>query len=636
MISANLIESLLKQESNSLSKAVSLQPGQLINGKVIKLFPNQTAEIQVGANKMIASLEVPLTANDRYWFQVQPGEGKVHLKVLIGQGNSEKSTTSSFEGLLKLLGMNMTKENIDLIRFFIKEQLPLTKESFTTASQWLNQLETQKEGLEALKQIFSRNLPLSKDIFLSLTAAIRNEPMHSLISRLSLLLENDHDTETGKKLYELSTNLLTTGKEKAYEKAITHLFSSWLGQDKEKSEAAFQILQRIGWLPKGSEDKVLDHALQKSPFLVTDTEKNQGSNISGELVRPIQTMEGRSQSSSLDNVLENSNQKQNVDWRRSLPKEGLEILTSIIKHENNNPESVRRFLHSFKADPQFTDVQKDTILKGIINLFSRTEGEKVMDPAFHSLREFINSSHVGMGKGNSNSVLELIKQLSMTLESEATNLENSSSLSNKLKLLMRSIGFNYEHDTIQLLQNGQQPGLEEIDALKPLLIKFLNEDHSFPIKETAEQLLNKISGLQMLSQEIGPIQQYLVQVPFNFLDKTVDLTVQWNGRKKEDGKIDPDYCRLLFYLELSSLKETIVDVKIQNRIMNVTIINNHESIKAIAAPMLNGLKANLNALNYQLSSITFEKTNVKNDWKSMKAFETIYDTKQYNGVDIRI
>src|SRR4051794_22472060 len=83
----NLIIGLLKEGSASHLKTTSFQPGQILNGKIIKLFPNGIASLQIGSQKVVAQLEASLEANQKYWFQVQSGEGKVRLKV-IGQEDS--------------------------------------------------------------------------------------------------------------------------------------------------------------------------------------------------------------------------------------------------------------------------------------------------------------------------------------------------------------------------------------------------------------------------------------------------------------------------------------------------------------------------------------------------------------------
>src|SRR3954468_14275932 len=78
----NLMAGLLKEGARSELKTSSFQPGQILNGKIIKLFPNGIASLQVGSQKVVAQLEASLEANEKYWFQVQPGEGKVRLKVI--------------------------------------------------------------------------------------------------------------------------------------------------------------------------------------------------------------------------------------------------------------------------------------------------------------------------------------------------------------------------------------------------------------------------------------------------------------------------------------------------------------------------------------------------------------------------
>ena len=50
---------------------------------------------------------------------------------------------------------------------------------------------------------------------------------------------------------------------------------------------------------------------------------------------------------------------------------------------------------------------------------------------------------------------------------------------------------------------------------------------------------------------------------------------------KEDGKIDADFARILFYLELESIEKTIIDMQVQNRVVTVTVFNADETLKSI-------------------------------------------------------
>ena len=50
------------------------------------------------------------------------------------------------------------------------------------------------------------------------------------------------------------------------------------------------------------------------------------------------------------------------------------------------------------------------------------------------------------------------------------------------------------------------------------------------------------------------------------------LHLEWNGRMKENGKIDSEFARIMFYLQLDTLEETVVDMQVQNRIVTITFI----------------------------------------------------------------
>jgi hypothetical protein len=175
-----------------------------------------------------------------------------------------------------------------------------------------------------------------------------------------------------------------------------------------------------------------------------------------------------------------------------------------------------------------------------------------------------------------------------------------------------------------------------LDTLKALILDFLKENPSGPLKDTSEGLLNKITGIQLLSQEIGPTQQYVVNMPFSLWNQTVDLTIQWSGRKQENGQIDPAYCRVLFYLDLQNLKETIVDVQVQNRILNMTIFNDMANLKELSSPFIDKLKENLLVNGYTLSKIHFMNTQEHQQKNISNQVTKLIDTRAYSGVDIRV
>lgn len=70
---------------------------------------------------------------------------------------------------------------------------------------------------------------------------------------------------------------------------------------------------------------------------------------------------------------------------------------------------------------------------------------------------------------------------------------------------------------------------------------------------------------------------------------------------KDNGKIDADYARILFYLQLNSLQETVVDMQVQSRVVTVTVYNENDQLKELAEPLKTALKKDYHhmIINYQ-------------------------------------
>ena len=215
-------------------------------------------------------------------------------------------------------------------------------------------------------------------------------------------------------------------------------------------------------------------------------------------------------------------------------------------------------------------------------------------------------------------------------------LSEGVSLAHFFKALMKGMGYSYEHDVSQFLKHYDPETEFSREALKPLLIDFLNENPPASLKEAADKILHKITGFQLLAQETGPLQQLAVQIPIMLGQKSIDLTMQWSGRRQENGQIDPAFCRVLFYLELKHLQDTIVDMQVQNSIISLTVMNENVNVKQIAEPYILPLKEQLNSMGYILSSVGFTIPSDKQEKKRSQAVPSVFDTKHYSGVDIRI
>ncbi|QED47526.1 hypothetical protein [Cytobacillus dafuensis] len=555
MQTSNIIHSLLKQNYLSDNKALTFRTGQIFSGKVLKLYPNQIAEVQVGSHKVLAQLEIPLTVNENQWFQVESAEGKVHLKVLDTQGTNEKQLLVG--DLLKQFSLPETKENIALLQHFVKEQLPITKETIRTAAEWIKSSQSIQDSLQAISALYSKQLPFTESVFQSITSIIKDDSFLTLLENLQTLLKNHTTTITSTRLLSMINEMSMTEKERTINLALSTLIKEAQGiQDPVKSETAMKLLQDLGFFLK-----------------------------------------------------------------ETTAKEGLEFSTEQPKNSNNILIANKKIQTEVQSLLSTLSKNRDDALVKFTQLLS-LEGSGAETKLSSKEQELLTSIK--------REVLDSIKPVDAHV------------VKDQLKNLIQKIGFSYENEAAKLINNQNQEENNKIEMLKPLLMQFLKDEPSAPFKDAAEKLLLKITGYQVLSQEVGPVQQYVFQLPITFWDKKLDMTMQWSGRKSKYGKIDPNYCRVLFYLNLDHLKETIVDLQVQNRVINIFITNDRKDLKVIATPFVAQLKESLAQLNYHLSSVTYNRTTESKKAINGKLSDqftnpsTIIVPNKYNGVDFRI
>lgn len=173
--------------------------------------------------------------------------------------------------------------------------------------------------------------------------------------------------------------------------------------------------------------------------------------------------------------------------------------------------------------------------------------------------------------------------------------------------------------------------------LKQELLRLMSETIPVPIKEAAEQLIGRLNAQHILSSESGPLQQLVMQVPVQFAEFKGDITIKWQGKKNKDGAIDADFCRVLFYVEMPNLKNTIIDMQVQNRIIQLTIVADTASsfLKQAGMHAAEQLKKSLEQHGYRLSGVQFKQPSEK-DFSAKPPLARIMDEAGYLGVDIRI
>lgn len=207
--------------------------------------------------------------------------------------------------------------------------------------------------------------------------------------------------------------------------------------------------------------------------------------------------------------------------------------------------------------------------------------------------------------------------------------------------LITRIGLQYERDVLQSINQNEENREGVLLQLKSLLIKSQQIYLPGKLEEKINSILHRITAQQLLSvNHEGPISNYAVAIPLVLSGIPTDLSIQWQGKKQRNGELNPDHCRILFYINLEHLKETVIDVQIQNRIVSLHIINENEKPIKLISYLQPLLKEGLLNLDYQLSSIKWSQSiqsKAKDKGNVLRQESTYVQTsKVYQGVDIRI
>lgn len=209
---------------------------------------------------MIANLEIPLRTGQRYWFQVKHAieRGGV-LKALDSPDLSVSGLKGTAAQLIAQLGMTPEPAATKLAEYLLKNRLPITKETFQSALQWLKAANAAEAGLPIIKSMFIQRLPFVKDVFDALFTQSKGDPFHKLLSAFKQQLQDvGAVTRTAVKLMDVLDSLHIVKQDQLQQNGLQNLVTTWLDPDStpEMKSGAFSLLQKTGLIPKGITESV--------------------------------------------------------------------------------------------------------------------------------------------------------------------------------------------------------------------------------------------------------------------------------------------------------------------------------------------------------------------------------------------
>ncbi len=625
-------------------KPLALKNGQVIHGTIKHLYPNQMAEVQIGSERLMAKMEVPLQLGKSHYFQVSGVEPDLQLKVISGPMASSVPLSQQVSQLLDSLQLSQTNEMKQVTTYFLNNNLPFSKELLLQAEQLLKGLPENihsKDALAVLQKLINLKLPIQQDTFQAVFHGSLKQGFIETLDHLQQLIKQD--ISIPQSLREQLVNKI---------QIVSKPFSEETG--------GVLLAKMVETLSNPSTSKANQFAIVQ---LLKDAEvlqKNATIFNWKNGIQPLQTIENKLQHQA---PIQNTNTKNTIlqtlkllinSRQLTTPSEKIEWLSQVKSSINNESLLSAKQKEVLQGTLAKFDVVKST--HQTLNDFAKELQSQLQKGLIESIQQkpFQTDSHGVSAKqqlmltlnpelSENNQIFERLNQLTMKAntpllnqmldqaEQQIANHLDSSAFQKAIKQTLQHLGISYE---ARLLDKSSD--IKELaQQLKPQLVGLLQDDSvSSSTKNVAEQVVARMNGMQYLSGENGPQHQLIMQLPLEFFGKKIESTIQWNGRMKDDGKIDADYARILFYLQLHSLKETVIDMQVQNRIVTVTVYNETAGIAALAEPLKTSLKTSLAKHDYQLSGLFIKNETKQQLFLNNRTLSTTVNNNK--GVDIRI
>jgi hypothetical protein len=205
-----------------------------------------------------------------------------------------------------------------------------------------------------------------------------------------------------------------------------------------------------------------------------------------------------------------------------------------------------------------------------------------------------------------------------------------------LKNVITSLGLNYEHVLAQGLQKSDAVSKLSMEQLKPLLLELSQMNINAKDKRTISQLIAKLTGFQLLSREEGSFHHVFLPFPVQLENEAKDWYIQISSKKKKGDILDPDYCRVVLFIDLPIFSSTMIDLLVQKKIITIIIHHSYPSVEVLVEQGFPILKENLSKKGYTLSAVkTIPKAEEEQEEISLQFFKKILSESK-EGVDIRI
>ncbi|WP_223700251.1 hypothetical protein [Sutcliffiella deserti] len=350
--------------------------------------------------------------------------------------------------------------------------------------------------------------------------------------------------------------------------------------------------------------------IEKTEHLKANTHSSLMSNKTGESGMTLSTTQRLERFIEESSVKISNNELQelvkNIEKQKGVQKElALELTKFLVIRQAQAPLSIPNNVNILLSG-FLTDKTMATIVEEVKVLLPPQEASR---PEINKLRELLEG---------------LTRQTPLSSKQETVLF---------LKNLITNLGLNYEKG---LAQSLIPPSALQLEQLKPLLLQLAHVASNIEDRANISQLVSKLTGFQLLSREEGSFQHFFLPIPVQLEQESKEWYAQITSKKKKSEMVDPEYCRIVLYIDLPIFSSTIIDLFVQQKVITMGFHHSYPPLERLLEASIPMLKNTLLEKGYTLSTvkITAEERESKEEM-SLHFFQKILNRKE-EGVDIRI
>jgi hypothetical protein len=594
---SHMMRSLLGEAANGESRGMELKVGQIVRGVILQVADNNEAVVQINGVQVRAKLELPLQVGQSALLQVQPQSNGALVVLKQIEPSAVGLPEDTFKEWAKQLTLPEQKWAVEIVKDLRKEGVILNRDvahSFQQAASVMPAGADAEQWMQAAAALFKRGLPMTGATIAGMKQVMFGRSAHELIDTLQQQLEAvaRHADTAGAPIEADGGEPKSWPHAAARVRALLAEGATLLRSAAAASGEAHQAASASSAPPAAAQ--ATSAALQADQMARTEI-------LTGTAV--IQAVEAESSAAP------------------GLPQQ------QAGRAGVNQPNWLGQMM-------KWLGVDHELQLTKVLN----ADVQPQMEAAAAAAPAFFQQTDPDAGQA-----------AVTTAQGTADNLEEQLS-HHRITDLRQNADRTFTAAVNQMLDDGMASDIpqppQQQESLKSALLSLVAAEDTPPlIKETAQQLVQQITGQQLLltpERNSSVFTHVTMFIPLNSQDGNQTASVHIQTRRGRKGELDASNCRLLFNLSMNTLGETMVDVNVTDKIVSLNLWNDHPAIAELANSSRSEIAYSLQQAGYQLLSL--RTTPLPKAGEAAAAAsksqqppdQSQFSSTRYKGVDYRI